>query len=254
MMSDTRRRFALTGLLAGILLLPLAASAEDDEPNIDPFEPINRVIFNFNDTLDRFIARPVGKGYNAVLPKPVREGVGNFFDNWTYPVTIVNGYLQGKFDQGTRDIGRFAINSTVGILGLLDVATRMGLEQNKEDFGLTFARWGIGQGPYVVIPVIGPATARSGIGILANIQVNPVVQYRDTSVRDKMLILWFIETRAALIGPDEVVQDAYDPYLFMRDAYLQNRAFLLRDDNGEDEFTEDEFFEDEFFDDEFEEF
>ncbi|NND53565.1 MAG: VacJ family lipoprotein [Gammaproteobacteria bacterium] len=241
--NDSSLRNTLAWLIVGLqcaLFAPLAA-ADEHEKNIDPLEPVNRIIYGFNDGLDRFILRPVGKGYNAVLPKPVRKGVGNFFDNWTYPITIVNGYLQGKFRQGTEDLGRFAVNSTVGLLGLFDVATGLGLEQNKEDFGLTFARWGIGQGPYVVLPLLGPATARSGIGLIGDTAINPVAQLNDSSVRDKLLILWFIESRAALIGPDEVVQEAYDPYLFMRDAYLQNRAFLRGEATTDDEFFDEEF-------------
>ena len=234
-----RRGFA--ALMYCLLLTPVAAIAEDDDADSDPFEPLNRVTFAFNDTLDRYIARPVGKGYNAVLPRFVRTGIGNFFDNWTYPVTIVNGYLQGKFGQGTAEIGRFVVNSTAGVAGLFDVASRFGLDEHEEDFGLTFAHWGIDQGPYVVIPVLGPATARSGIGIIGNTMINPVVQYNDSSVRNKMLILWFIESRAALIGPDEVVQEAYDPYLFVRDAYIQNRAFLRGETTTDDEFFDEEF-------------
>ena len=176
-----------------------------------------------------------------MLPQPVRTGVGNFFDHWRYPVVIVNSFLQGKFGQGTQDVGRFVVNSTFGLLGFFDVAKNAGMVKNEEDFGLTFARWGIPQGPYIVIPLLGPATARSGVGILANIQVNPLVQYNDTSVRDKLLIAWYIESRAALIGPDEVVQEAFDPYLFVRDAYLQNRAFLRGETNGDDEFFEEDF-------------
>lgn len=232
-------RARLSGLIVAALLTPAAGSAADQQ-NIDPLEPVNRKIYAFNDGLDRYLLRPVGKGYNAVLPQPVRNGVGNFFDNWTYPVTIVNGFLQGKMGQGTEDLVRFVFNSTFGVLGFFDAASAAGMEKHDEDFGLTFARWGVPQGPYIVIPVLGPATARSGVGILANVQVNPVVQLSNSSVRDKLLILWFIESRAALIGPDEVIQDAFDPYLFLRDAYLQNRAYL----RGEG--TDAEFFEEDF--------
>jgi len=234
------RKFLLPLSLAA-LLLPVSVPAQNDADNIDPFEPINRGIYRFNDVTDRYVVKPIARGYNYVLPQPARTGVANFFDNWTYPVTIVNGFLQGKFDQGVRDTTRFVFNSTFGVLGLFDVATPSGLEENREDFGLTFARWGIPQGPYVVIPILGPATARSGIGILGNIQVNPVVQMDNSSVRDKLLILWFIETRAALIGADETIEDAFDPYLFLRDAYLQNRAYLLNDSSQEDVFFEEDF-------------
>ena len=226
---------------AWLAMTPIAALAAEDNNNVDPLEPVNRKIYAFNDTVDRYFFRPVAKGYNFVLPQPVRNGVGNFFDHWTYPVTIVNGFLQGKFRQGTEDTVRFVFNTTFGLLGIFDPATAGGLPKHTEDFGLTFARWGIPQGPYVVIPVLGPYTARSGIGILGNIQVNPVVQIDNSSARTKLIIAWFIESRAALIGPDETVQDAYDPYLFMRDAYLQNRDYLLNGSPEDDAFFEEDF-------------
>jgi phospholipid-binding lipoprotein MlaA len=236
-------QLSLTSLAATALLAvaPIAALAEEDNNNVDPLEPVNRKIYAFNDTVDRYFFRPVGKGYNFVLPQPVRNSVGNFFDHWTYPVTIVNGFLQGKFRQGTEDTVRFVFNTTFGLLGFFDPATKGGLTKHTEDFGLTFARWGIPQGPYVVIPVLGPFTARSGIGILGNIEVNPVTQIDNSSARTKLIIAWFIESRAALIGPDETVQDAYDPYLFVRDAYLQNRDYLLNGSTEDDAFFEEDF-------------
>ena len=224
--------------LAGILLLTVALSltsgcasrkSAEQPPNPDPFEPVNRQIYKFNDVADRFVLRPVGKGYNFITPRPVQTGVSNFFDNVTYPITIVNDFLQGKVGQGFSDSGRFIVNTTLGILGLFDVATEIGLERHEEDFGQTFAKWGIPAGPYIIVPLFGPRTIRSGIGNLADIQVNPLLRYNNTSVRDKLLLLWVIETRAALIGPDELVLEAFDPYLFVRDAYLQNREYLISD-------------------------
>lgn len=229
---------AIVALLAAA---SISAQAEESQKNIDPLEPLNRKIYAFNDVADRYVFRPTAKGYNYVVPQPVRTGIGNFFDNWTYPVTIVNGFLQGKFRQGTEDTVRFVFNSTFGLLGFFDPATKGGLPRHTEDFGLTFARWGIPQGPYVVLPILGPYTARSGIGILGNIQVNPVIQVNDSSARTKLIIAWFIESRAALIGPDETVQDAYDPYLFLRDAYLQNREYLRNGPPADDEFFEEDF-------------
>jgi phospholipid-binding lipoprotein MlaA len=180
-----------------------------------------------------------------LVPQPVRTGVSNFYDNATYPVTIVNGLLQGKFRQGGADTLRFLLNSTVGIFGLSDPATAVGLAEHQEDFGLTLAKWGAPQGPFVMLPVLGPFTARSAVGIAVNVQVNPILQMQNSSWRSKLAIAWFVETRAGLIGPDELVQDAFDPYAFLRDAYLQNRTFLLQDDSGKDALLNDsEFFED----------
>jgi len=241
MHSSLKKRF-LT-LLCCTLLLPGIGMAEeeDDRRNLDPLEPVNRVIFTFNDTADRYVIRPVAKGYNVVVPKPVRTGIGNFFNNWTYPITIVNSFLQGKFKQGASDTGRFLVNSTIGLLGIFDPATKMNLPEHDEDFGQTFARWGVPQGPYIVIPILGPATFRSGVGLLADTQVNPVTQLNDSSMRAKLVIAWFIESRAALIGPDEALRDAFDPYLFMRDAYLQNRDYLINDKSENDGTFEEEF-------------
>ncbi len=240
-MSKQKLKLRLLAVLAFMASIPVAALAEEAKKNVGPLEPINRAIYAFNDVADRYAFRPVAKGYNYVLPQPVRNGIGNFFDHWTYPVTIVNGFLQGKFQQGTEDTVRFVFNTTFGILGFFDPATKGGLTKHTEDFGLTFARWGIPQGPYVVLPVLGPYTARSGIGILGNIQVNPVIQIDNSSARTKLIIAWFIESRAALIGPDETVQDAYDPYLFLRDAYLQNRDYLLNGSSEDDALFEEDF-------------
>ena len=237
----TIRRALGVALLTALLATPSLIQAAEEPRNIDPFEPANRKIFAFNRAIDKVLFRPVAKGYNLILPQPFRNGIGNFFNNLTYPVTIVNGFLQGKGKQGANDTARFLVNSTFGVLGLFDPATASGLEEHQEDFGLTFAHWGIQPGPYVVLPVFGPFTARSAIGIIPNIQVNPLVQMNNTSVRDKLLITWFIESRAALIGPDEVIEDAYDPYLFLRDAYLQNRRYLLEGPSEDEDFFDEEF-------------
>lgn len=237
-------------LIAAAIIIAGCSSSKgvEKERNPDPFEPVNRQIYKFNDAADRFVLRPVAKGYDFVTPDPVQTGIGNFFDNITYPVTIVNSFLQGKVSQGFSDTGRFLVNSTLGLLGFFDVATDLGLERHQEDFGQTFAKWGAPPGPYIVVPLFGPYTARSGIGQLANLQVNPLVQYNNTSVRDKALLLWAVDTRASLIGPDELVREAFDPYLFVRDAYLQNREFLVNDGdvraNADGEF--DDGFDDEF--------
>jgi phospholipid-binding lipoprotein MlaA len=227
--------------LAAVVFLQGCASTKE-QPNVDPFEPVNRVIFSVNDIADTYVLRPVARGYNWVTPEPARNGIGNFFDNLTYPVTIVNGLLQAKWGQAGSDSLRFLMNSTFGLLGFMDVATDAGLEAHNEDFGQTFAHWGIPAGPYIMLPLFGPRTARSGIGTLFDVQVNPLVQLSNTSVRDKLLILWFIESRAALVGPDEAIRDAFDPYLFLRDAYLQNREFLINDGAQ----TEAEFFDEDF--------
>ncbi|MGI9309535.1 MAG: MlaA family lipoprotein [Gammaproteobacteria bacterium] len=247
----------LVTVMAIVVFTTACASKGSTQSNPDPLEPINRPIYKFNDGFDRWLLRPTAKGYDFITPDPIQTGVANFFDNITYPVTIVNALLQGKFKQGLEDTGRFLMNSTLGLGGLLDPATDAGLVEHTEDFGQTFAKWGIPSGPYIVIPLLGPSNFRDGIGILANVQVNPLIQYDNSSVRDKLLIFWAIETRAGLLGVDEQVSEAFDPYLFLRDAYTQNREFLIYDGNPpESDFDEwedfDDEFEDEFNDEDFE--
>jgi phospholipid-binding lipoprotein MlaA len=217
-------------------------SGDTEKPNVDPLESINRPIYQFNTFVDKILFRPVATGYDYVMPDFARTGVSNFFENITYPVVIVNSFLQAEFAQGASDTGRFLVNSTIGIGGLFDPATPLGLEEHREDFGLTFAKWGIPAGPYVVVPLLGPRTFRSGIGTLADIQVNPLIQWNNSSARDKLLILWTIDIRANLLPLDDPIDDAFDPYRFVRDAYLQNRDFLQSDEQTADE----DLFEDNF--------
>lgn len=227
-------------LLTAGLLSGCATQAPRETAN-DPFEPVNRAVYAFNSTADKYVLRPVAKGYNAVLPQPVRTSVGNFFDNLKSPVIIVNDFLQGDIGYGIGNTGRLLINSTVGLLGFFDPASRLGFERRENDFGKTFAVWGFAQGPYIVLPIAGPATFRSGIGLAADAAVDPLLQWEDSSERSKMVILWYIQRRAALVGPDEAVYDAYDPYLFVRDAYLQNRRRLIEGATGDGDTFEEDF-------------
>ncbi len=237
-------------IAVGLSLLAGCASQGDKERNPDPFEVINRPIFSFNNLADKYVLRPVAVGYDFIVPKPARKGVSNFLNNLNYPVVILNSFLQGKFKQGASDTGRFLVNSTVGLGGIFDPATPLGMEAHEDGFGLTLGHWGLPEGPYIVVPLFGPRTVRSGVGTLANIQVDPMIQMDNTSVRDKILILWTVDSRANLLPVDSTIQDAYDPYLFVRDAYLQNRKFLLENDNkGSDPDSLDDGFEDDFEDD-----
>ncbi len=252
---SSRDRLPLLNLLVCCSLLMSAGcasrnAAEQDDVN-DPFEPLNRGIFAFNDAADKYALRPVARGYQWLLPAPIRTGVNNFFDNISYPVTIINGLLQGKFRQAASDSARLLLNTTLGIGGLLDPATDAGLDKNDEDFGQTFGVWGIPEGPYIVVPLFGPRTVRSGIGDLANIQVNPQFQMQNSSLRTKINILWIIHTRSTLLGIDQELNRAFDRYSFLRDSYLQSRRYLRYDGELPDT---DFFLDDEFEDDEFEDF
>lgn len=204
--------------------------------NPDPWEPANRAIFRFNDAVDTFTLKPLARGYNAVLPDPVKDGVSNVFNNLGEPKNLVNNTLQGKFHDAGIDISRFLFNTTLGIGGLFDVATRIGLQRNDEDLGQTIGSWGVGSGPYVVLPFLGPSTLRDStvripetfIGYTYTGQIDHV-RTRNTAFGTDM-----VDTRATLLGQERLIRG--DRYTFIRNAYLQNREFRVRDGQVEDDF------------------
>jgi len=246
--SATGPHRARTRLIAvcAILMSGCASQQAIEQSDVmDPFEPVNRAIFRFNDAADKYVLRPVAKGYQFVTPSIVRTGVNNFFDNISYPVDIVNAALQGKFKQAGLDTVRLFLNTTVGLLGILDPATEAGLVRHNEDFGQTLAVWGVPEGPYVMLPLFGPRTFRSGAGTAADVFVNPQFRLFNSSVQTKLNIFWAVHERSTLIGIDKEIRRAFDPYAFVRDAYHQNREYLQYDGNPpEQEFD----FDDEDFD------
>jgi phospholipid-binding lipoprotein MlaA len=192
----------------------------------DPWERMNRSFYQFNDTLDRGIVKPVAKGYTH-LPQPVQTGVHNFFDNLDYPVTIVNDLLQGQVVPFFSDIGRFLFNTTVGLGGLFDPATAAGMQKNDRDFGQTLGKWGVPKGPYVVVPIFGPYDVRDGVGsITVDYYANPR-SYTKFWVNTSLWLVRGVDRRARLLPLDATIQSAYDPYAFIRNAYLQNRDFKV---------------------------
>lgn len=236
------------GLLLTWALLGCAAMASAGEDAIsDPLEPANRAVYRFNDALDRHILRPVAVGYSRALPPQIRRGVRNFFDNATYPVTIVNSFLQGKPTQGGKDAARFVINTTVGLLGLFDPATEIGLARHQEDFGQTLAVWGVGEGPYLVVPFFGPRSLTHGIGDLVDLPLTPYTGNNDLALSLGLYTVESIDDRSRLLDVDYQVREAFDPYLFVRDAYMQNRRYRISDGNvaEDDAWMDEEFFEDE---------
>jgi len=198
----------------------------------DPIEGFNRAMFAFNEGLDSAIVKPVAKGYEAVLPSPIRTGVTNFFSNIEDLFVGVNNLLQGKVPQAFSDLGRVVINSTVGLLGVIDFASDAGLEKHDEDFGQTFGRWGVGTGAYVVVPVFGPRTVRDTVGLVLDVAVDPVANHRPRGTRDAAVILRLVNDRANMLPADKVVEEAaLDKYSYMRDGYLQRRRNLIHDGN-----------------------
>lgn len=203
--------------------------AEREPPDPDPFEPFNRVMYKVNDFGDRYLARPVAKTYEKVTPRVLRTGASNFLDNLRYPITIINDFLQGKFRQGGADLARMALNSTLGVLGLFDPATDAGLKEHDEDFGQTFAVWGIPDGPYLMVPIFGPYTVTSLIGDLAGTQVSPLVQSPENGAALALWAWYLVDARYRLLPIDEEIQRAFDPYIFVRDTYLQNHRYKIHD-------------------------
>jgi phospholipid-binding lipoprotein MlaA len=204
----------------------------------DPIEPVNRAMYWVNDLGDRYLLRPVASGYRRALPQQLRTGVRNVFSNMLYPVTIANDLMQGKFSQCARDGGRFLLNSTVGLAGIFDPATRIGLAENDEDFDQTLAVWGAGEGPYLMIPIFGPRTLRHLVGDAVDSPLTPFLGITDGEV-DLALGAWVInqvDGRSRVLDADQQVYESFDPYTFVRDAYLQNRRYRALDgDVPEDE-------------------
>jgi len=189
-------------------------------------------MFAFNDGIDKAIVKPVAQGYEAALPPPLRTGVSNFFGNIDDAFIAVNNLLQGKLPEALSDVGRVLINSTVGLLGVIDVASDAGLEKHDEDFGQTFGRWGVGDGAYLVLPLFGPNTLRDAFGLVLDIKADPVAQLGDVAERNTLTATRGISERARLLATDKIVEEAaLDRYSYIRDAYLQRRRSKIFDGN-----------------------
>lgn len=206
----------------------------------DRFERFNRSVFEFNQGVDKHIAQPVARAYVKVAPAPVRAGVSNFFANLGYPVVIVNDLLQAKPQPFVKDTTRFAVNTTIGIVGLFDPATRLGLESNVEDFGQTLGYWGMGTGPYLMLPLLGPSSARDLVGRVGDYFSSPTTYLDDQSLKWGLRGGDLVDKRAAVLDATDVMNRAFDPYKFMRNAYLQRRQFQVYDGNPPEEPQPDE--------------
>jgi len=223
------------GLLsfAGLIALLVLGGCVHSPPSDpwDPVEPVNRAVYKFNDTADRYVLQPVARGYNTITPDPVQRSVGNFFDNMRTPITIANSALQLKFDSFNVSLGRFMVNSTAGVVGLFDVASAVGIADPDEDLGQTLGYWGLGQGPYLVLPFLGPSSGRDAAGFLGDQFFYPLT-YVD---EDYDYVVWslraleLIDYRAGLLGFEETLAQQFDPYAFMRGYYLENRLKAVYD-------------------------
>jgi len=224
-----------TGLRAAALALALLAAAGCStvatDPR-DPFEGFNRAMYAFNDGLDQVAVKPVSRAYKAVAPEPLRGMVRNFFANIDDVFNGANNLLQGKFLDGWTDWFRVVVNTTFGVLGINDVASDMGLEKHNEDFGQTFAVWGVGDGPYLMLPFFGPYTLRDSGGLVLDWELDPVVRARPIALRNSLIATRFVSKRTDLLDASRVMEEAaLDRYTFLRDAYLQRRRSLIYDGN-----------------------
>ena len=207
----------------------LGGCATSGDPG-DPLEPINRKVYVFNDKVDTWVLRPVATGYRDYVPGEIRDRVRNFFGNLADPFIGVNNVLQGKFQDGFLDWMRFGFNSTLGLLGLHDVASDMGYEKHNEDFGQTFGRWGAPTGPYLVLPLLGSSNIRDGLGSVIDIYADPLSEFRPYRLQYGLWVTRVVQVRADLLDASRILEEAaLDKYTFQRDAYLQRRRSLVYD-------------------------
>ena len=236
----TPSRTVVALLLSGLLLGSAAVRAADRDA--DPWEGLNRRVFAFNEFLDRNFLKPVAKGYQKITPQFVDDGVSNVFNNLGEVPSFVNHVLQGRLPEAGLDGGRFAVNTTLGLVGVFDVASRMGIAQKSTDLGITLGRWGLRSGPYLVLPFLGPSSVRDGVGRGGDYFVTPLGYVEDDTLRWSLRGLELVDVRADLLSVEELITG--DRYVFMRNLYLKRRAFQLN--GGEPPPAE---FEDEFDDD-----
>ncbi len=238
-------RFRFSWLWLAVLVMVISGCATTDADEADPWEAFNRPMYTFNEKLDEYVARPLARGYQTITPAPVDRGITRFFGNLEDVQIALNNLLQFKFGEALSDVGRFGINTTIGILGFMDVATGMGLEKHEEDFGQTLGKWGFASGPYLVLPVIGPSSARDAVGFAGDWVVNPIYTQIDSATISWSLYgIRYVDRRADLLKASRVLESAaLDPYSFVRDSYMQRRRSLVLDGNlpeaeGEDFFVE----------------
>lgn len=233
-----RASLALAIPLLASILSGCATVPEGQRDPRDRFERVNRSIYEFNDVLDRNIAVPVTKAYLKITPDPVETGVSNFFHNLTYPTTVVNEGLQLKPKPFLQSVARLLVNTTLGIGGLFDPATQLGIPSGDEDFGQTLGYWHVPAGPYVMLPILGPSSVRDSFGLIGDQFVDPKAYINDPWVHYGLWTLEQIDERASLLATGDVLKRTYDPYVFIRNAYLQRREYQISDGAAKDDEVE----------------
>lgn len=232
----------ITRLLFALAAVTLTGCASTHAKNpADPLESFNRGVYQFNDVVDKAVAKPVAKGYDAVMPEPGKMMVSNFFSNLDDVMVTANDLLQFKLVQAFSDAGRLLINTTVGAFGLVDIASITGYEKHDEDFGQTLGYWGVESGPYIVLPILGPSSLRDGIGLYADSRPSRLRRVKHMRSRNQLYVAKGISRRAELLEQEKVLDEAViDRYEFIRDAYLLRRKSLVYDGNPPREKYDDE--------------
>ena len=218
-------------IFALILLSGCSYQNELINDPMDPLEDRNRSIYAFNENLDEAIIEPAADGYAYIIPNFLQKGLNNFFDNINYPITIINQVLQGNIEKSLQDTLRFSVNTSIGIFGFFDPASSMGLPEHDEDFGQTLAVWGVKEGPYLMLPFIGPKTLRSLTGDLTDVLFNPLLNIDDTNLKIKTNLINILQDRSDLSGLEEELDNSFDPYQYIKDSYIQNRKYKIHNGN-----------------------
>ena len=244
-------QFRFCAAVSVVALVALSGCATTNGDPRDPIEPVNRAVFQFNDTVDKAVLKPVAQGYRAVLPGPVRTGVTNFFANLRDPWIALNQILQGKIEEGATDFMRFVTNTTFGLAGIFDVASEGGMEKHDEDFGQTLGVWGLDTGPYLVLPILGPSNVRDGAGRVADSAA--YVPWEgpgwadagdEVALRNSLTAADLIQTRAGLLDAGNILEEAaLDRYAFVRDAYLQRRRSQVYDGNAPSQRDDEDYYQ-----------
>ena len=241
--------FAKKPILIIFTLILLSGCSYQNELTNDPKDPLenrNRSIYAFNENMDEAILEPAADGYNYITPNFLQRGFNNFFGNVNYPITIINQLLQGNLEELLQDTLRFTINTTIGVFGLFDPASSIGLPEHDEDFGQTLAVWGVQEGPYLMLPFFGPKTLRSLAGDFTDVLFNPLLNIDDTNLKIKTNLINILQDRSDLSTIEEELDNSFDPYQFIKDSYIQNRNYKINngditDDDEELDFDFDDF-------------
>jgi phospholipid-binding lipoprotein MlaA len=223
-------RLVRTCVWASLAVAPMAANAADE----DPWEGVNRAIFRFNDTVDTYALKPIAQGYEFITPQFLEDGIHNMFKNVGEVTNLANDVLQVKPEAAGVDTARLIFNTTFGLLGFFDVGTKMGLQRNDEDFGQTLGHWGVPSGPFVMLPLFGPSTVRDTFAKYPDTYTQPWRYIDHVPTRNTALAVSVVDTRASLLSAEKLING--DKYIFIRNAYLQNRAFKVKDGKVVDDF------------------